>query len=89
MEQTEGFVTFSLTNGPEYHISQVTFHNCSCLIEELLMYKLCKDASLLTKMDQTIPIGDPFLLLLAYLLILIDQCSQYVNKWIQFSQGLN
>ncbi|KAG5036369.1 hypothetical protein JHK86_017209 [Glycine max] len=24
VDQTEGFVTFSLTNGPEYHISQVT-----------------------------------------------------------------
>ncbi|TKY64679.1 GDP-fucose protein O-fucosyltransferase [Spatholobus suberectus] len=23
MEQTEGFVTFSLTNGPEYHVSQI------------------------------------------------------------------
>ena len=24
VDQTEGFVTFALTNGPEYHISQVT-----------------------------------------------------------------
>lgn len=23
VEQTDGFVTFSLTNGPEYHLSQV------------------------------------------------------------------
>jgi len=23
VESTEGFVTFSLTNGPEYHVSQV------------------------------------------------------------------
>lgn len=27
VEQTEGFVTFSLTNGPEYHISQVSDSN--------------------------------------------------------------
>lgn len=23
-EQSQGFVTFSLTNGPEYHVSQVS-----------------------------------------------------------------
>ena len=38
MERTEGFVTFALTNGPEYHISQVTY---SIIMVNLLRSCLC------------------------------------------------